>query len=216
MPASPATPEEPFAGSASASTDVSFCSTGRLARMDRRIALLKIHLLCMEFLSGHFSGVHGGSIDSPSSYQAFAPESLVANQLCSRLSHLVLRKGASPLKVAGQSANSREKRRFPMVIPRQGLAMMAAAAVEPVFLFVLLQRGAEGDEMLVLAPVDGSQEHAALTNTADGQAFTWASVRLAPGNWVCCHPDLVNRLVAPPPMKNLNVNWLCSPPLAVD
>ena len=141
---------------------------------------------------------------------------LVTDHLSSLLSRLVLRKGASPFKVAGRAANSQEKHVFPLVIPGQGGAVMAAAAVEPVFQFVLLQRGAEGDEMLVLAPVDGSQEHAALTNTADGQAFTWAFVRLAPGNWGCCRPDLVNRLVAPPPMKNLNINWLCSPPLAVD
>ena len=76
------------------------------------------------------------------------PNLLVANQLWSRLSHLVLRKGASPLKVAGQAANSREKRFFPMVIPGQGLATMAAAVVGPLTQFILPQRSA----VVCLAP----------------------------------------------------------------
>ena len=70
------------------------------------------------------------------------------------------------------------------MITGQGMAVVAAAAMDPLNQFMLLQRGAEWDEMLVVAPVEGFQEHVVLTTTADGSACAWAAVRLTPGNWV--------------------------------
>ena len=90
-----------------------------------------------------------------------------------------------------------------LVIPGQGMAVVAAAAVD-------------WDENLMVVPVKGYQEHVVLTTTTDGSAFAWAVMRLTLGNWGCCLPDLVNRRMAPPPVNNLNGNRLCAPPLAVD
>ena len=70
--------------------------------------------------------------------------------------------------------------------------------------------------MLVVAPEEGCQGHVVLETVADGSAFAWAVVRLTPGSWFCCLPVPVHRRMAPPTLNNLNVNRLCTPPLAMD
>ncbi|CAE8618965.1 unnamed protein product [Polarella glacialis] len=88
-----------------------------------------------------------------------------------------------------------------------------AAALEGKFL--LVQRGAEFDEVLSLATVPGFAELVCLITTADGTGWQWALLRPVVGSYVEVLGVDVQR-AEPAGIVANSVNWICVPPTALD
>ena len=97
-----------------------------------------------------------------------------------------------------------------------GAAAVVAVPAPPVVgggSFVLLRRGGECDEVLLVARVPGSEAWVARTTDVEGANFVWVAVKLNLGQFALPVMDGAGSRVEPMGL-GVGANWVCVPPLA--